>query len=814
MSAAVIGRQLRQQATTGRTSGPLVPPQAPGKGRPRTPSHAPTSGRPYSPAPASMTGTSGERYNVIPGAGGGGGGPGASHLNYPSSHSGLYGEKERNKGEEPKLQCTWHCFCVALKALSGGLVLFVAGTIMSVVGFVADANHNSTQTLSNDTVIETPLPSVFRNLTFAGPVIMGLGGIVIVAALVLTFEVRDTLGVKVVPAKPSPRTAPPGNSALPTLTNDSNTLYPTKDSKGEVGASKKPSTKSTSNLVLDQRKEAIPSIASTMSPENRVSNQSIEASAAKKLTLDIGHSMNQRGSTQTGKEQLKGPSISTAPMTNGKHPNGDPLNNQLQQQHHHLSVRNGSSGATRGKVKLDPSSLTIPFDILSDLGPVTGSFHRQRLGDTETAFNGLLPLDDPLIMDSSRSRVQGSKDNKVRQGNNPAQKQPSGYQAQPSSSAVDNANNLLASLSSGTASLSHVISPNLESFYFALPSPQETELSDPDGCSLTVPTRWRSSRCSCSASPTHSMSMELYLDQKDPPINIKIIEQQRIQEQLIIQQQILLKQQQDQLQRLIEQANLGRTIPFRRPKVLASIESDGLSSTSSSSDDLFVPLRRSRPSSSTSPFNNQTYHHPHQSSSAPHYQHHHQQLQLGPQPRSSQKPTPATTYQQSTSSMDNHPLIGPGPTSKKHDDDEPLVSSSFGFRSELSSEFSSNASELDSPLNIDLDEDLTKTLARLRSPIKSTSFSRSKSKGKHHEESEEKEDEPDATESTRLLPSSSTAKSSLSPTITLNRPDNSSYDNTPNEKSSSADPTVTNDKRFPLLREVSLSNGSVPNRKR
>lgn len=52
-SAAVIGRQLRQQAVAGgRTSGPLLPSQIPfGKNRPRAPSHAAIPPRPYSPIP-------------------------------------------------------------------------------------------------------------------------------------------------------------------------------------------------------------------------------------------------------------------------------------------------------------------------------------------------------------------------------------------------------------------------------------------------------------------------------------------------------------------------------------------------------------------------------------------------------------------------------------------------------------------------------------------------------------------------------------------------------------------------------------------
>lgn len=163
-SAAVIGRQLRQQNTGLRTSGPLVPPAQQYKGRPRTPSHAVPGNRPYSPA----------------GSGSGTSGPGPGHVRHYVSPAERERQKQCAKQEEPKLKCTWHCFCIALKALSGGIVLLVAGTIMSVVGFVAEANMNSTM-LANGTAAgavagvaansTSDSVSTFRNLTYAGKLI-------------------------------------------------------------------------------------------------------------------------------------------------------------------------------------------------------------------------------------------------------------------------------------------------------------------------------------------------------------------------------------------------------------------------------------------------------------------------------------------------------------------------------------------------------------------------------------------------------------------------------------------------------------------
>lgn len=72
---------------------------------------------------------------------------------------------------------------------------------MSVLGFIAEANlmtEAGGKPLSSD---QSSRLTTYRNLTYAGPVIMGLGGITVVAALVLTFEVRDTLGIKSVSTK-------------------------------------------------------------------------------------------------------------------------------------------------------------------------------------------------------------------------------------------------------------------------------------------------------------------------------------------------------------------------------------------------------------------------------------------------------------------------------------------------------------------------------------------------------------------------------------------------------------------------------------
>jgi hypothetical protein len=449
-SAAVIGRQLRQQQNIGRTSGPLVPPQ-PFKGRPRTPSHIPglQAGRPYSPAPPSLT-------NL---------GPDAdkrfaqfaqhSHEFYPHPAHRENADKEKGdkdkKDDEPRLRCTWHCFCIALKALSGGIVLLVLGTIMSVVGFLAEPLAVDYIKLDNGTVVPTIDPDTkqhLHNLTYVGPVVMGLGGIVIVAACVLTFEVRDTLGVKVAPVRPE---------TTATLGGTANTI--------------------------------------TTTPANR------------KLS----------------------------------------------------SIR---SDSIKGKGRATAGSLTLPLATISDVShPLSTTSKSGRIHETiqETMFNE----GEPIL------GYTAPKPSKTIGGNG-------GYHQQQVSkhrTRYSIADQCITSPSSGT---SHLLSPNIETTYFGLPSPQETELSDPEGCSLVVPSKWRSSRCSCSGSPTHSMSLELYLEDNDPPITVAIVEHQ----------EYLLQQRHNQH---YKQQNRPQPQP-RRPKILASMESDGLSSSasSSSSDDMFV----------------------------------------------------------------------------------------------------------------------------------------------------------------------------------------------------------------------------------
>ncbi|XP_018496730.1 ankyrin repeat-containing protein kinase A [Galendromus occidentalis] len=161
-SAAVIGRQLRQQ---NRAPGPLAVP-----GRPRAPSHVNLG-----PLPASVT----------------------------TAGSSPHKDSSANKQEDDEKQhslipayvslgCVWKF----AKALSPGVLLIAIGTAMCVVGFLAEQLSTSVTIVDGNNNITTitvnrSLEYHLHNLSFAGPAIMGLGGICIVAACVLTFGVKD-----------------------------------------------------------------------------------------------------------------------------------------------------------------------------------------------------------------------------------------------------------------------------------------------------------------------------------------------------------------------------------------------------------------------------------------------------------------------------------------------------------------------------------------------------------------------------------------------------------------------------------------------
>ncbi|CAH2039593.1 unnamed protein product, partial [Iphiclides podalirius] len=109
-------------------------------------------------------------------------------------------------------QCLWH----ACRALSAGLLLMLLGAAMAVIGYYADTLSVAQEIRGNATVSVKDEARGFHlnNLSYAGPIVMGFGGFIVVAACVMTFEARDS-AAKVTPARPQtlprplPRRGPP-----------------------------------------------------------------------------------------------------------------------------------------------------------------------------------------------------------------------------------------------------------------------------------------------------------------------------------------------------------------------------------------------------------------------------------------------------------------------------------------------------------------------------------------------------------------------------------------------------------------------------
>ncbi|XP_067001011.2 uncharacterized protein [Anabrus simplex] len=97
---------------------------------------------------------------------------------------------------------TTRCLWNACKALTLGLILMMLGCAMATIGYYADQLSVGQEVRGNSTVRVKNESRGFHlnNLSYAGPIVMGVGGFIVVAACVMTFEARDS-AAKVVPAR-------------------------------------------------------------------------------------------------------------------------------------------------------------------------------------------------------------------------------------------------------------------------------------------------------------------------------------------------------------------------------------------------------------------------------------------------------------------------------------------------------------------------------------------------------------------------------------------------------------------------------------
>lgn len=445
----------------------------------------------------------------------------------------------------PKLRCTWHCFCVAFKALSGGLVLLIVGTIMSVSGFMMEAEQREkAKTNPSSTMPSKESDEVnarIRNLTYAGPVLCGLGGIVIVAALVLTFEVRDTLGVK----------EPPGQG------------------KGNILVEKK------------QQPKAPISVESKAQTSNvDVRNVAASSNDGRPDSTNGGKQIE----TAQARPQSSGPERTEEKVELGQFSNtGSEINMQVCTIESELrKLSNSGKGISRAKTPPDTLQLTkvnnlegVETERTDRIGrqgqrpsrqrPSSAATHRKRTHESSLPLGGRKELklakSDHHILETNLDQL--GRDSKVLTTEH----------------APVSDRHLSMSFSLDSTNLTTTDRQQVERLYFeGLRSPQDTELSDTEEpselCSLSLPLNRpaaaKEGRCSFTASPEEEFSGKIDRLASEPSIrkaskadkpkrasfasselSYHFLEQQKMQQQLIAQQQMLLQQQQ-QLTNLLE----------------------------------------------------------------------------------------------------------------------------------------------------------------------------------------------------------------------------------------------------------------------
>lgn len=426
--------------------------------------------------------------------------------------------------KNPKLKCTLHCVCIAFKALSGGLFLLIVGTIMSVYGFFLEAEQKQKAKLNNEIVIPKgdELNARIRNLTYAGPVIMGLGIIVIIAALVLTFEVRDTLGIK----------EPAGGE------KSGNILVEKKQKSTNFAGTKVQTIAKDSNLNENRNKNA----------QNADIDCQKKSETDQIAELNNDHQINNQLNTFNSPMQVC------------------TIENELRK----LSTTCNSPNI--GRIKTPPDSLDLnnkleqpdeldSLDKLTELNKSTykHSKHKQS-GGSKTRKNEQLQL-------SARSSKSNNMQNREILETNLDQINQTNVLKTEHDLVSSHHPNLSMSFSIDSTNLT-TDNQQVEQMYFDnLPSPQEVDLSEPSELYSVSKSENQKllksnldARCSCTASPDNSdqdfeanktptKSNDKSLDNKnksfmDSDLNYHFVEQQKIQQQLIAQQQMLLQQQQ------------------------------------------------------------------------------------------------------------------------------------------------------------------------------------------------------------------------------------------------------------------------------
>lgn len=101
---------------------------------------------------------------------------------------------ERSGPDDAVDKMSERCLWSACKAISVGLLLIACGAAMATLGFYSDHLSTVEERRGNSTVLIKNENRDWQldSLTYLGPMVMGLGGFIIVATCVMTFEARES----------------------------------------------------------------------------------------------------------------------------------------------------------------------------------------------------------------------------------------------------------------------------------------------------------------------------------------------------------------------------------------------------------------------------------------------------------------------------------------------------------------------------------------------------------------------------------------------------------------------------------------------
>ncbi|CAG0889097.1 unnamed protein product [Darwinula stevensoni] len=97
-------------------------------------------------------------------------------------------------------EVTSQCLCNACKAIAFGVFLLFIGATLAVIGYYDEYISSQDVDTVQPTSSSNESASLLYYFTFVGPIVMGIGGFIVVAACVMTLEARDSAS-KIVPAR-------------------------------------------------------------------------------------------------------------------------------------------------------------------------------------------------------------------------------------------------------------------------------------------------------------------------------------------------------------------------------------------------------------------------------------------------------------------------------------------------------------------------------------------------------------------------------------------------------------------------------------